>query len=121
MEGKPGGKQSSDELKKAIEMMEDNEIDLVNKRITEELMRRQEKINTRMLKAEEAKREQELDPERESETANQKERTFPPEFEKYLEERRKEIERLRTVPIELKPFYRKEVNDYFRRLSEKSQ
>ncbi|MEQ9232187.1 MAG: DUF4175 family protein, partial [Cyclobacteriaceae bacterium] len=117
MEGQFGN-QLGDELKKAIQMMEDNEVDLVNKKITRQLMLRQKEITTRMLEAEEALKEQEQDPEREGETSKQRERLFPPNFEEYLNERKKEIELLRSVPIELNPFYKKEVNDYFRRLSE---
>ncbi len=117
MEGQFGN-DSGDGLKKAIQMMEDNEVDLVNKNITRQLMQRQKEITTRLLEAEEALKEQEQDPEREGETGKQRERIFPPNFEEYLNERKKEIELLRSVPIELNPFYKKEVNDYFRRLSE---
>jgi hypothetical protein len=117
MEGQFGS-EGGDELKKAIEMMEDNEVDLVNKQITRQLMMRQKEITTRLLEAEDAMKEQEKDPEREGETAKQRERLFPPNFEEYLNERKKEIELLRSVPLELHPFYKKEVNDYFRRLSE---
>ena len=98
--------------------MEDNEVDLVNKRLTRQLMERQKEITTRLLEAENALKEQEEDPEREGESAQQRERIFPPKFEEYLNERKKEIELLRSIPIELKPFYKKEVNEYFRRLSE---
>ena len=118
LHGQFGGKEMSDNLSKAIKLMEDNEIDLVNKRISKQLIQRQKEITTRMLEAEEALREQEKEPEREGETGKQKSRTFPPNYEEYLKTRKKEIELLRSVPLELKPFYKKEVNDYFRRLSE---
>lgn len=109
-----------DDLGKAIKLMEQNELDLVNKRLTQQLMNRQKEITTRLLEAENALKEQQQDPEREGETAKQRERVFPPKFEEYLRERKKEIELLRNVPLELKPFYKKEVNDYFRRISEKN-
>jgi hypothetical protein len=117
LKGQPASK-GADDLQKAIEMMEQNEIDLVNKRITQQLIDRQEKIKTRMLEAEKAQREQDMDPERESETGRNTGRALPPDIQDYLNERKKEIERLRNVPIELNPFYKNEVNDYFRRLSE---
>lgn len=119
LEGQMGGDKVSDDLSKAMQLMEDNEVDLVNKRLTRQLIERQKEITTRMLEAEEALREQEQDPEREGESAQQRDRKFPPSFEEYLKQRKKEIELLRSVPIELKPFYKKEVNEYFRRLSEK--
>ena len=71
-----------------------------------------------MLEAEDALKEQEKEPDREAESAKERARIFPPNFDEYLEQRKKEIEMLRTVPIDLKPFYKKKVNDYFRRLSE---
>jgi len=119
LNGQPGGKEAGSELQKAIELMEKNEVDLVNKRLTQQLLNRQKEITTRMLEAEDALKEQQKEPDREAETAKRRERFFPPNFEEYLQNRKKEIELLRTVPIDLKPFYKKEVNDYFRRLSEK--
>ena len=96
--------------------MEQTEIDLVNKRLTEQLINRQEEILTRLLQAEDAMREQELDKEREAESARQMERPIPPEFEDYLKLKEKEIELLRTVPPKLNPYYKKEVMEYFNRL-----
>jgi len=96
--------------------MEQTEIDLVNKRLTAQLIRRQEEILTRLLQAEDAMREQELDKEREAQTAKQLERPVPPEFEEYLKLKEKEIELLRTVPPKLNPYYKKEVIEYFNRL-----
>ncbi len=116
-EGIPGGSQAGDELQKAIDMMEQNEIDLVNKRLTEQLLFRQKEIQTRLLEADKAKREQETEEEREADSPSIISLEIPPEFEEYLKLRKKEIELLKTIPIELNPFYKKEVNDYFRRIS----
>jgi len=115
--GRPGGKQAGDQLQRAIDMMEQNEIDLVNKRLTEQLIFRQKEISTRLLEADKAKREQETEEEREAESPSIISREIPPEFEEYLKLKKKEIELLKTIPIELNPFYKKEVNDYFRRIS----
>lgn len=116
-DGKPGGGQGGDDLKRAIDMMEQNEIDLVNKRLTQQLINRQKQIKTRMLEAEKAQRNQEMEEEREAEKPAVISREIPPGFEKYLKLKKKEIELLKTIPMELNPFYKKEVNDYFRRLS----
>lgn len=118
-EGKEGG--AGTKLKEAIEQMEENEVDLVNKRLTQELIERQQDIITRMLEAEESLREQKQSPEREGETATAKERKLPPAIEEYLKAKREEIELLKTIPLDLNPFYKKEVNDYFRRLSGQEQ
>ncbi|MEM6642795.1 MAG: hypothetical protein AAF616_07425 [Bacteroidota bacterium] len=116
-EGRPGGEKAGDQLQKAIEMMEQNEVDLVNKRLTQQLLFRQQAIKTRLLEADKAKREQETEEEREANQPSNFERNMPPELEEYLNSRKKEIELLKTIPVELKPFYKKEVNDYFRRIS----
>jgi hypothetical protein len=121
LDGQMNDENISNNLQKALQMMEQNEVDLVNKRISRQLIERQKEITTRMLEAQEALREQEQEPTREAETARDLQRLFPPNFEEYLKKRKKEIEMLRSVPVELKPFYKKEVNDYFRRLSEQVQ
>ncbi|MEQ9466881.1 MAG: DUF4175 family protein [Ekhidna sp.] len=120
-DGKPGGGLGGDEMKRAIDMMEQNETDLVNKRLSQQLINRQKQIMTRMLEAEKAQRNQEMDEEREADRPSVISREIPPGFEKYLELKKKEIELLKTIPLELNPFYKKEVNDYFRRLSSEEE
>ncbi|MEQ9303163.1 MAG: DUF4175 family protein [Marinoscillum sp.] len=115
--GDGSGNQAGDKLKEAIQQMEENEIDLVNKRLTNRLIERQQDIITRMLEAEESLREQKESPEREGETAKTQQRKLPPAIEEYLKAKKQEIELLKTIPLDLNPFYKKEVNDYFRRLS----
>lgn len=116
--GEQEGGAGGDNLKKAIEKMEKTELDLVNKRISQETINRQKDILTRMLKAEDALRERELDDEREAEQADNVERRLPPEFEEYLKAKQLEIELLNTVPPKMNPYYKEEVNKYFRRLNE---
>lgn len=115
------GSQAGDKLGEAIKQMEQNEVDLVNKRLTQELIDRQQDILTRMLEAEESMREQKESPEREGETASPQQRKLPPAIEEYLKAKKEEIELLKTIPLDLNPFYKKEVNDYFRRLSGEEQ
>ncbi len=102
--------------KDIIEKMERTETDLVNKQITTETIKRQQEIMTRLLEAEKSIRERELDKAREAEQATKKEPTVPPEFKEYLKAKEKEIELLRTVPPKLNPYYKQEVNEYFKRL-----
>lgn len=98
------------------EKMEETETDLVNKQITEETIKRQKEILTRLLQAEDAMRERDLDEERKGETAKDYQKALPKAFEEYLKLKEKEIELLKTVPPKLYPYYKKEVNDYFKRL-----
>jgi hypothetical protein len=103
------------------EQMEETELDLVNKQITEELIERQRKILTRMLEAEDALREQDMDEERKGETAQDYEKIKPKEFDDYFELKKQEIELLRTLPPKLYPYYKKEVNDYFNRIGDNNK
>ncbi len=88
----------------------------MNKKLTQELIERQEDILTRLLKAENAMREQELDQERKGETAKSIDRTIPKVFDEYLKAKEREVELLKTIPPKLNPFYKNEVNEYFKRL-----
>jgi hypothetical protein len=111
--GEKGGTGGLEDVKKK---MEQSEWDLVNKNLTQQLIRRQQEIMTRLLEAEESLRERELDDEREGEQAKDYERKIPRVFEEYIKTKEQEIELLKTVPPKLNPYYKKEVNEYFKRI-----
>lgn len=96
--------------------MEQTELDLVNKQLTEQTIRRQQEIMTRLLESERSMREQEMDEERKGETAKDYQKEIPKAFEDYLRLKEKEVELLKTVPPKLYPYYKIEVNEYFKRL-----
>ena len=96
--------------------MEETETDLVNKRITQETILRQKDILTKLLDAENSMREQSLDEKRKGETAKDYENEVPRVFEEYLKLKEKELDLLKTVPPKLYPYYKKEVNNYFKRI-----
>jgi hypothetical protein len=96
--------------------MEQTELDLVNKQLTDQLIKRQQEILTRLLESEKSRREQDQDEERKGETAKEQDGALPKEFEEYLRLREKEVELLKTVPPKLLPYYRREVDGYFQRL-----
>lgn len=106
----PGGDISS--------KMEQTEMDLVNKQLTDQLIKRQQDIVTRLLQAEKSAREQDMDDERKGETAKDYEKEIPKAFEDYLRLKEKEVELLKTIPPKLYPYYKKEVNEYFKRVGE---
>ena len=108
-----GGKNLGDDLPGK---MEQTEFDLVNKQITEQTIRRQKDILTRLLESEKSMREQEMDEERKGETAKDYQKENPKAFEEYLRLKEKEVELLKTVTPKLYPYYKKEVNEYFKRL-----
>lgn len=109
---KGGGKGESEIIKK----MQETEGDLVNKKITQETIERQRDILTRLLQAEDAMREKEQDQKREAESAKQQQKEIPKAFEEYIKIKEKEIELLKTIPVKLNPYYKSEVNEYFKRL-----
>lgn len=96
--------------------MEQTEMDLVNKQITDQLIKRQQDILTRMLETEESLREQDQEEERKGETAKDYDKEMPKAFEEYLRLKEKELELLKTVPPKLYPYYKKEVSEYFKRI-----
>ncbi len=97
--------------------MEQTEMDLVNKQITEQTIRRQKDILTRLLETEKSMREQNLDEERKGETAKEYTKEIPRAFEEYLRLKEKEVELLKPLPPKLFPYYKKEVNEYFKRIN----
>ncbi len=104
--------QGDQELQDLIDEMDKTETDLVNKRITREMMKRQEEILTRLLESERAEREREYEEQRESEIAREYERKMPPELEEYLKQRRSEIDEIRRVSPALRPYYKNLVESY---------
>lgn len=96
--------------------MEQTEMDLVNKRLSDQMIERQRQILTRLLDAEKSMREQDMDEERKGETAKEYEKEIPKAFEEYLRLKEKEVELLKTVPPKLYPYYKREVNEYFKRM-----
>jgi hypothetical protein len=94
--------------------MDKIEIDLVNKRLNNDMMRRQQQIMTRLLEEERAEREREQDEKREAETARQVQPKMPPALEEYLKKRRAEVEQFRTVSPALKPYYKHLVEEYLK-------
>ncbi|GJM31740.1 MAG: ATPase [Saprospiraceae bacterium] len=110
------GQGGDKELQDLIEQMDKTETDLVNKKLTNEMMKRQQEILTRLLKHEKAEREREYEEKRKAETGSQKERKMPPSLEEYIKKREAEIEMYKTVSPSLKPYYKFLVEEYFKNL-----
>lgn len=107
--GKPGN--SLDNL---IKEMEKNEDDLVNKRLSQQQLNRQQEILTRLLESEKAMEEKELDEKREANSAIQKSISQPNSILKdFISKKENEIELLKTLAPNLNVFYKKESNIYF--------
>lgn len=115
--GTEKGRKLGDEIKDMMKKMEETETDLVNKRMNPELMKRQQELLTRLLESEKAMQEQEEDQKRKAETARQLfERKTPPQFQQYVKDKQKQTELLRTVPPNLNPYYKRQVDNYFKQI-----
>lgn len=108
-----GGKQEGKGLQDIAEQMEETEKDLVNMEITRETLKRQQDIITRLLESEKAEREREYDEQRQSERPREYEPSNPEKYLEYTKRKSREIELLRTVPPDMKPYYKERVNEYF--------
>ncbi|RYU89337.1 hypothetical protein EWM62_13470 [Mucilaginibacter terrigena] len=106
-------------LDKISKEMEQTENDLVNKRITNEALKRQQQIQTRLLEAEKAEQEREQDQKRESRAAG----NMPPGYIKalqyYEQVKAKQTEQIKTVPAALNLYYRQKIKHYFDQLNGK--
>jgi hypothetical protein len=108
------GKGSNKEIQEMVEEMNKSEIDLVNKRLNGELLKRQQQILTRMLEFEKAERLQEQDEKRKSEIAKNTPKPMPPALEEYIRQRKAEIQTYQSVSPTLKPYYRNLVENYLK-------
>lgn len=111
-----GGSKMLEEMKR---MMEQTEKELFNKKLSTEMLQRQQEIMTRLLESEKAERKQEQEQKREAEQAKEKPKATPPAFNQYIEQRSKEKELLETIPTEMQPYYREKAKQYFNRIGTK--
>lgn len=109
----------SKELQELIEQMDKVETELVNKRLNNDVLKRQEDILTRLLEHEKAERERDQDEKRKAEIAKNTEKRMPPSLEEYIKKREAEIEMYKTVSPALKPYYKFLVEEYFKSLNSK--
>ena len=101
-------------LQDIIDQMNEQEKQLVNKRLTNEMMKRQEEILTRLLEHEKAEREQEYDEQRKSKSADQIKNDLPPALEEYLKEKERSLNLYKSTSPNLKPFYRMLTDEYIK-------
>jgi hypothetical protein len=98
-------------------LMEQTETDLVNKKIYQETINRQQEILTKLLDAEKAEREREQDNQRESKRGIDQPSNYNDFMKEFKDIKQKETELLRTVPASLNSFYKIKVGDYFKFLN----
>lgn len=102
------------ELDEIAKQMEETEKELVNKKLTNEMLKRQQDIMSKLLEDERAERQQEQDEQRQAETAKNIPPKMPPALEEYLKARRAEVDQYRTVSPALRPYYKALVEEYLK-------
>ena len=111
------GRQGLGNLDQLMKEMEQTETDLVNKKIQQETLNRQQEILGKLLQADKAEREREQDDKRESREGV----LVAPDQKIILQEYQKikqtETDLLKTVPPSLNSFYKIKVGDYFKYLN----
>ena len=112
-EMKQNGMLGDDGIKQIIKDMEKLEEDIVNKRITNQTIRRNKDILSRMLKAENAQQEREKEEKRKSDEYKGPDKSHNIDEIRYEESIKKQQDFLRTNPIEYQPFYKQKINEYF--------
>ncbi len=113
------GKARLGNLEKLGKEMEQSETDLVHKKIQQETLIRQQEILSKLLEAEKADRERELDKKRESKEGKGQSSSYKIVLDEFKKLKRSEVELLKTVPPSLNSFYKLKVGDYFRLLNSK--
>ena len=104
---------------KISQQMEQTEKDLVNRKITDEALKRQQEIQTRLLEAEKAQREQEQDKKREAHAGNDMPPGYIKALQEYQQAKTKQTEQIRTVPPALSIYYKQKIKSYFDQLNAK--
>lgn len=117
-QNKDGRKRMGD-LDNISKEMEQTEKDLVNKKISEETVKRQEQIKTRMLEAEKADQEREQDQQRESKAGKDIAPGYIKALQNYQQLKNKQTEQVRTVPPTLNYYYKSKIKSYFDQINGK--
>ncbi len=112
------GKGNGD-LDKISKEMEQTENDIVNRKITDETIKRQQQIQTRLLDAERAEQQREQDNRRESNAGKE----FPPGYikalQQYQQQKNKQTEQIRTILPAFNLYYKEKIQSYFEHLNGK--
>jgi hypothetical protein len=113
------GKGGLGNLDKISKEMEQTEHDLVNRKITDDALKRQQQIQSRLLEAEKAEQEREQDKQRESQAG----KSIPPGYIKalqgYQQQSNKQTEQIKTVSPALNLYYKQKIKSYFDQLNAK--
>ena len=109
------GSGKGNSLKDVIKKIEEVESEIINNNISLSSIERQEEIKVKLLELEKAAKEQEEEERRESkESIDEYKKNNSLLFEEYLKIKQEETELLKTIPPNLKPYYKNKVNEYIK-------
>ena len=106
-------------LDKISKEMEQTENDIVNRRITDEVLKRQQQIQIRMLEAEKAQQQREQDQQRESNAGKDMPPGYIKALQNYQKNKEKQTEQIKTVSPALNLYYKQKIKSYFDQLNAK--
>ncbi|WP_302901166.1 DUF4175 family protein [Mucilaginibacter sp. BT774] len=106
-------------LDKISKEMEQTENDIVNRRITDEVLKRQQQIQTRMLEAEKAQQQRDQDQKRESNVGKDMPPGYIKALQDYQKSKEKQTEQIKTVSPALNLYYKQKIKSYFDQLNAK--
>ena len=109
---KEGGLNPGD-LKNTMKMIEDSQKDIVNRKLNEETLMRQQQILEKLLDFEKAEKMRDTEQKRQATQAKDDFKRNLSDFVKYNTYKEKETELLKTVPPSFKSYYKNKVAEYF--------
>ena len=104
------------QLKEIKRLSDKNIDDLINRNITSNLLKRNERIKTRLLEAEKSEREREKEKIRESNEGEDVIRKFPIEIEEYLKRNSQYRETLKKNSVNFRKYYQDLNKEYYQRI-----
>jgi hypothetical protein len=118
MEGGMIGQNTKNELKQIDQLLEQNKRDIINRRIQTPLIQRQNEIMTRLLEAEKAELERDIENKRESNTADEKFYSNPAKLFKNEKRENISIENMEKNVLRLNQFYQFKYKNYVEKFNE---
>jgi len=110
---KSGKKPLGNGIQDAMDKMNQTEKDLVNKKIYEEMLRRQKEIQVKLLESAKAEREQDEENKRESERAKNIKPEIPSDLKQYLDNKKQNESQIQRNPVGLTPYFKSLSEKYF--------
>lgn len=110
------GSGEGNKLNDLIKELEEQERDIIKKRLNNNSIKRQQEILTRLLESEKALNERGFDEKRESKSPKNENFSNQIRFDKYNKEKLRQIELLRTVDPAYSKYYKDRANEYFNSL-----